>query len=227
MNKNLAIVAAAALLLSGCAHAILQGVDGFDESAGPIVAVGYFSHAEHLDVAPCPGTKDTAVVDCEGARPSARFVVDEVLFGRLPAAEVELAAAYTEHPERFPVGIYRPVLLEAGPQNTVLQYRELARTRSGDWAIPVSALSDLPKLPCSGERLLEPLPQEFRPPLPRRSLDEYPEAEVAKLRDNPLVQVKGGSVYFIYGVTLDDLRQVREHMLTDADHQFSACLKKR
>jgi hypothetical protein len=187
----------AALLLAGCASAPrLSGLAEFDAEASPIVAIGYFSHAENLGIESCPW--DPVIeIDCWGPSPTANFVVQEVLFGRLPRARLKFSVYDVKRPNEFPLGRGRPVIAYVWDWGPLKYFQELAWTTTGELALPILIESDLPNLPCSGEDLLEPVALEFRKPGPHVS----------------------------HGVTLAAIREARQKMLTDDDHHFGPCLK--
>jgi hypothetical protein len=221
---------AAMAMLCGCAvpPVSLQGHPKFGDVTTPMVLIGHFTEAKHLDAEPCP-TSDDVVLDCFGPDPKARIAVKEVLFGRIPSARFEVLALYTKHPERFPIGRENPLLIflagysfadhETG--GFLSGFRALHRLESGELAMAVATKRDLPDLPCSGERLLEVVPLNFAQPQPRRPLDEYSDTELTELRHNPRVDMRAGNVHFKFGITLASIRTAIETMAKE--EYFAAC----
>ncbi len=221
------------VLLAGCAAApppSLHGPDYFNESTKPDVVLGYFTDPQHLGIASCPADPE-GVIDCFGPSPKVILVVQDVIFGHVGQARLELLAFDVDDPKNFPIGRREPVL--AYPERwgglDRNSWHTLHKTREGEWALPVGAEFEKPWLPCSAERFLEPHPIDFQRPV-TRALDRYDEGDQEELRANPGVTIQGAVVHIRSGILLSEIYALRERMpakLTDKEKWYiDACLRK-
>jgi len=172
---------------------------------------------------------DGVEVDCFGPFPEVTLIVHEVLFGKVSTAKLDLFAYDVKHPELFPSGVRHPVIAYLTNWGGLEFFQSLAKTRSGEWAVPVGAPIDLPSLPCSGEELLTPRELAFMAPTPKRALDEYDDQDRAILEASARVEIRNGFVHFRDGILLSEIFQAREEMpIKDgqANYYFTPCLAK-
>jgi hypothetical protein len=144
-----------------------------------VVVVGSFGAAHDLDERPCMLTDeeiDSGVIDCFATAPpfQARLTVQDVLFGKLPPKTIDVSASTSRGRFRLPRGSARPqivLLVTDGKRHIAREWTDVARLRSGGWAIPVIDAEDsVPVLPCVAAPLVQPL--DFAWPRPRRFVDE-------------------------------------------------------
>ena len=219
-------------LLAGCAAApppALHGPDYFNETTRPDVVLGYFTEPRHLGIASCPYDPE-GVVDCFGPNPKVSLVVQDVIFGHVARARLELLAFDIEDPKNFPLGPRQPVLAypERWGSLEPHSWTTLHKTRAGEWAIPVGAEIDRPWLPCSAEDFLEYGPLDFSRPV-TRPLARYEGEDLEELRSNPDVTIDGEVVQIRGGVLLSAIYTLRGRIpakLTPVERTLvDACLR--
>lgn len=220
-------------LLGGCAAApppSLHGPDYFNERTQPDVVLGYFVDPKLLGIASCPYDPE-GIVDCFGPNPKVTLVVQEVIFGHVEQARLELLAFDIDDPKNFPIGRRQPVLAYPERWGSLGRnaWNTLHKTRSGEWAIPVGAETDRPWLPCSAEQFIEVHAIEFSRPV-TRPLARYEEEDLEELRSNPHVTIDGNVVHIRGGVLLSEVYALRERIpakLTQTEKiLIDACLRK-
>ena len=222
-------------LLGGCAAAptpVLHGPDYFGERTQPDVVLGYFTDPEHLGIASCPFDPEGLVdIDCFGPNPRVTLVVQEVIFGHVADARLDLLAFDIDDPKNFPIGRRQPVLAYPERWGSLGRnsWNTLHKTRSGEWAIPVGAEIDGPELPCDAEEFLEIHPIEFSRPV-TRPLARYEGQDLEELRSNPNVSIDGSVVHIRGGVLLSEIYALRERipakLTKDERWYIDACLRK-
>ena len=227
------------LILAGCATAPapapdLEGPDYFSDTTLPDVVLGYFTDPRKLGSKSCldEDYRDATMGHCSGPIPTVTLVVQDVIFGRVQEARLELSVHGVKHAKRFPLGSREPVLAYPSRDGTLsgIDFHRLVRTRSGEWAIPVGSERDWPDLPCSVERFLEPHVIKFALALPTRALDEYEEEEIEELESNPDVTIRNRLVEFRAGILLSEIYALRERIpaLPESDQMYvQPCLRKK
>ena len=101
------------------------------------------------------------------------------------------------------------VVLHSDGEHHFLNYplTDVARLKTGQWALVVTSNADLRMLPCGAERFVRSV--NFSSPLPRRKLENF-ELENAetmnKLQQEPGSTVRGKYVYYTHGIPLSDVR---------------------
>jgi len=213
-------------LLAGCRAApALRGPEVFAPDSYPTLVLGYFSSAQHLGTWECHEeafSNESGTVDCFSPAPSATLRAQEVLFGLLPAARLDLLLLSAQPPHHFPQSRSHPVLVELENGHGFQRYYELVRTNQG-WAVPVVTDWDHPALPCGGDDLLHAIPLRFEAGWQRRPLDTYPEDVIEQMRADPAVRTDGEFVYFTLGIPLTQIRAARERMVSHPE-AYSPCL---
>ena len=193
------------------------------------MVLGYFTEPRHLSAKSCLDEIDVDI-HCDGQMPTVTLVVQDVIFGHVEQARLELSVHNVRNPERFPLGSQKPVLAYPSGYGTLSggNILRLVRTRSGEWAIPVGVEDDMPHLPCSAEWFLKPHAIEFARPLPTRALDEYGKKDIRELESNPDVTIRNGMVELRAGILLSEIYALRERIpsLTEQDQVFlRPCLR--
>jgi hypothetical protein len=182
-----------------------------EDATRTLVAVGYFEHARYLDERPCMMTDEeisSGVVDCFATAPplQASFVVEQAVFGSLPASRITIAANAARGIDDFPLGRSRPqiVLFSSDGRHTIANaWSDVAFLRSGKRAVPVANEFELRFLPCDATALIQPL--DFAPPYPSEPLEGLDEEWVRSVRTLPGMRVEGSRLYIERGLTVDDI----------------------
>lgn len=213
------------VLFAGCATAPpprLHGPDYFNLGTQPDVVLGYFIEPHLLGVKGClditleQDPEDPGYGHCIGPEPAVTLVVEDVIFGHLEHARWKLTLINSAESVDMPIGRRHRVL--AYPERWGVlgggSYQRLARTRQGDWALPVGAEADMPWLPCSSERMLAVQPLDFARPHPKRKLAHYEPEDIEELHKNPHVTIRDGVVHFRAGVLLSEIYALRDRIPT-------------
>jgi hypothetical protein len=225
-------------ILAGCAAAPapppdLDGPDYFSDATQPDVVLGYFTEPRNLGSKSCLDEENLgAFGHCDGPSPTVTLVVQDVIFGHVEQARLELSAHQVKDLKRFPLGSLKPVLAYPSRYGTLsaANIHRLVRTGSGEWAMPVGSEGDLPYLPCRVERFLKPHAIEFARPRPTRALGEYDEDEIEELEANPDVTIRNGMVEYRAGILLSEIYALRDRIPTlgERDQMYvQPCLRKK
>jgi hypothetical protein len=208
------VMAALVLALGACASPERHWPQ-FEGEETLVLAAGRFSDVRLLDDPPCfMNTEDYLTVDglnvdCFSGPPAtSRFHVIDVLYGTLPEKTVTVLFHSVLGRPYQPPGEGRPVLaalISDGRHHAALRTRlEVARTTSGEWAVPVEDDDVETDLPCGAEPLARPL--QFASPRPGRTLDAFGMRMIEDLRQNPRVELRGKRLYVTHGITFGELR---------------------
>jgi hypothetical protein len=199
--------------IGGC-HAMRGKWPDFDDSRLQLVLVaGEFSGVRQLNERPCRLTDeelDSGVVDCWGGVPSVTTLdVREVVYGEVHGAHLRVAYHPSGPNQDKPPGLGNPTLalLNYDGRHFVLtnERRRIARTTSGEWAMPVYRDDELTILPCGARPLIQPL--RFANPQPSESLEEgYTAQDIEELAKNPRVRMDRGRFFITHGILLKDMR---------------------
>lgn len=199
-------------LLVACSSCSHSKWPPFDESRMSLVLVaGEFIDVHRLDAVPCNFDLEEhspdVIEDCFSGKPSVSTLhVYDVVHGDIKGRQLRVAYHPMIGEPPNPPGDGEPllVLMQFDGTHLVLTHerQRIARTTSGEWAMPLYWESQLTILPCGARPLIKRL--WFANPMPSEVFEEDAAEE---LRNSPYGTLRNGRFYPTHGVLLRDMKQ--------------------
>jgi hypothetical protein len=182
-----------------------------------VVATGHFTSVQEAQNRPGKLTDEerelSQVSDCFCGKPAvAAFEVDDVLSGRTHRSRILLFNVGYVYNRDVRPGASHPQLVVMSTDGhhyivDSLYPLDLARTTSGEWALPIIYPDEMPGgLPDDAITLVKPL--QFANPLPRLPLDSDAGRRIAAGHAMEGTRVEGSFVYLGRGILIEELRQL-------------------